>query len=86
MNRKSRKTPQTAVYLDHWIKRCIAEKARKEGYSLSSYIKKLVTEDLELTLDDEKSNVVTFVDPDDEVFKPLEGVTWIIDVKGNGNE
>ena len=87
MKRKSIITPQTdtVVLMDTWLKKCIVLKAEREGSSLSSFIEKLVAEDYVLTIDEGMPNVNTFtnsdsLDPDDEVFKPLEEITWIIDL------
>lgn len=70
MNRRLRRgdrcrVKQTAVYLDLWIKTKLMKKANAEGYSLSSYIRKLCREDLGIPLDAEAPQNIVFIQQED---------------------
>ncbi len=72
---KHRKIPQTAVYLELWVKALLAKKAFEQGYSLSSYIRKLAREDLGIALN--------AVEPKNIVITELEDGTLLYGVNND---
>lgn len=73
--KKRRKIPQTAVYLELWVKALLAKKAFEQGYSLSSYIRKLAREDLGIALN--------AVEPKNIVITELEDGTLLYGVNND---